>query len=249
MLACLLVGVVCIACDSSSVAIQTDDAPIGLQELTRLDLLPRFKRSVRVGSFSSYDRTGGNDDGFSGAYSFVRKDDEGLVSDVLLFRGASEIPPVADRRVSAPDRIVFRPGWSVPVDSFSFQNMTVTKIQEELDGENTRYLKVRAHDEDIFGPDSIGFRCELPEAGTYAVSIEAIAGPDQASVQIFKNEKAEGEVVDLYRLRREKSGPLPLAEMELVEGENVVLLKLIGKNPQSSGLGLDVTTLTFERVR
>ena len=81
------------------------------------------------------------------------------------------------------------------------------------------------------------------------MSIEAIAGPDQASVQIFKNEKAEGEVVDLYRPQREKSGPMPLAQMELVEGENVVLLKLVGMNPQSSGLGLDVTTLTFERVR
>ena len=160
-----------------------------------------------------------------------------------------EIPPVADRRVSDPERIVFRPGWSVPVDSFSFQNMTVTKIQEEFDGEDTRYLKVRAHDDDIFGPHSVGFRCELPETGRYAVSIEAIAGPDQASVQIFKNEKAAGEVVDFYRPQRDKSGPLPLAEMEFVEGENVVLLKLVGKNPQSSGLGLDVTTLTFERVR
>jgi len=160
-----------------------------------------------------------------------------------------EIPPVADRRVSDPDRIVFRPGWSVPIDSFSFQNMTVTKIQEEFEGENTRYLRLRAHGDDIFGAHSVGFRCELPEAGTYAVSIEAIAGPDQARVQIFKNEKAEGEIVDLYRPRRELSGPMPLAEMELVEGENVVLLKLVDKNARSSGLGLDVTTLTFERVR
>ena len=127
--------------------------------------------------------------------------------------------------------------------------MTLTKIQEELEGENTRYLKVRAQGEDIFAPHSVGFRCELPEAGLYAVSIEAIAGPDQAIVQIFKNEKAEGEVVDFYRPQREKSGSMPLAQMELVEGENVVLLKLVGKNPQSSGLGLDVTTLTFERVR
>ena len=73
-----------VACVSSPVDIATSDAPrapdtIGLSELTRLDLLPRFKRSVRIGSFSSYDRTGGNDDGFSGAYSFVRKDEEGLV--------------------------------------------------------------------------------------------------------------------------------------------------------------------------
>jgi hypothetical protein len=66
MLGCLMVAMVCIACGPSSVAIRTGDAPIGLLELTRLDLLPRFKRSVRVGSFSSYDRTGGNDDGFSG---------------------------------------------------------------------------------------------------------------------------------------------------------------------------------------
>ena len=52
-----------------------DDSPvIGLSELSRLDLLPRFKASVKVASISSYDRTGGNDDGFSGRYSFVRKE-------------------------------------------------------------------------------------------------------------------------------------------------------------------------------
>ncbi len=51
----------------------------GASELHRLDLLPRFRDSVEVGSVSSYDRTGGNDDGFSGAYSFVRKDERGLV--------------------------------------------------------------------------------------------------------------------------------------------------------------------------
>ncbi len=54
-------------------------AAVGLDELARLDLLPRFKRSVRVGLISSYDRTGGNDDGFSGKYSFVRKEPGGLV--------------------------------------------------------------------------------------------------------------------------------------------------------------------------
>lgn len=51
----------------------------GIEELYRLDRLPAFKTSVKVGSISSYDRTGGNDDGFSGKYSFVRKDAEGLV--------------------------------------------------------------------------------------------------------------------------------------------------------------------------
>lgn len=47
---------------------------------------------------------------------------------------------------------------------------------------------------------------------------------------------------ELYRPQREKTGSMPLAELELIDGETVVLLKLIG-------LGLDVTTLSFERIR
>src|SRR5512139_3682027 len=50
---------------------------IGLEELHRLDLLPAFKRSVKVGAVTSYDRTEGNDDGFSGKYSFVGKEPDG----------------------------------------------------------------------------------------------------------------------------------------------------------------------------
>jgi hypothetical protein len=54
-------------------------APVPLEDLHRLDRLPAFKTSVEVGCVSSYDRSGGNDDGFSGKYSFVRKDPAGLV--------------------------------------------------------------------------------------------------------------------------------------------------------------------------
>jgi hypothetical protein len=57
---------------------QDDFAP-GIRELYRLDWLPRLRPSVQTGCVSSYDRTGGNDDGFSGKYSFVRKEDGGLV--------------------------------------------------------------------------------------------------------------------------------------------------------------------------
>jgi hypothetical protein len=52
---------------------------LGIEELTRLDLLPRMRQAVKVGMVSSYDRTGGNDDGFSGTYSYIRKEPEGLV--------------------------------------------------------------------------------------------------------------------------------------------------------------------------
>ena len=49
------------------------------ESLLRIDALARFRPVVKVGSFSSYDRTGGNDDGFSGKYSYLRKEGDGLV--------------------------------------------------------------------------------------------------------------------------------------------------------------------------
>lgn len=59
------------------------------ERLLRYDQLPRFRPVVKVGSFSSYDRTGGNDDGFSGKYSFLRKEgDGGLVIAALHGPGA-----------------------------------------------------------------------------------------------------------------------------------------------------------------
>lgn len=51
----------------------------GIEELYKLHLIPKFKNSIKVASVSSYDRTGGNDDGFSGKYSFIRKEASGLV--------------------------------------------------------------------------------------------------------------------------------------------------------------------------
>ena len=44
-----------------------------------VDNLPRFRPIAKIGSFSSYDRTGGNDDGFSGMYSYLRREGDGLV--------------------------------------------------------------------------------------------------------------------------------------------------------------------------
>src|ERR1700742_3721766 len=47
--------------------------------LTSVDQLPKFRPVAEVGSFSSYDRSGGNDDGFSGKYSFIRREGDALV--------------------------------------------------------------------------------------------------------------------------------------------------------------------------
>jgi hypothetical protein len=43
-------------------------------KLTRIDLLPQFQENIISKQVSSYDTTGGNDDGFSGKYSFLREE-------------------------------------------------------------------------------------------------------------------------------------------------------------------------------
>ncbi len=53
--------------------------PGELRQLYRPDLLPLYRTGSRVAQVSSYDTTGGNNDGFSGQYSFIRREGDALV--------------------------------------------------------------------------------------------------------------------------------------------------------------------------
>lgn len=50
-----------------------------LELLRRVDLLPAYRHNQLIEQESSYDRTWGNDDGFSGKYSYIRKEKGTLV--------------------------------------------------------------------------------------------------------------------------------------------------------------------------
>lgn len=50
-----------------------------LLKLSRIDLLPQYRNEAIIRQISSYDTTGGNDDGFSGKYSYLRKENGSLV--------------------------------------------------------------------------------------------------------------------------------------------------------------------------
>ena len=55
------------------------DGQTKLVLLRAIDRLPEYRDGCHVEQFSSYDRTWGNDDGFSGKYSYLRKENGGLV--------------------------------------------------------------------------------------------------------------------------------------------------------------------------
>ena len=141
----------------TAAAAPPDDYPaLGLPELSRLDLLPRFKPSVKVASISSYDRTGGNDDGFSGKYSFVRKEGDGLV--------------IAD--LQGPG-VIYRIWTPTPTDD---------PMEFYFDGETEPHVKIRYRDlfdgskapflAPVVGFGSGGFYCYLPMP--YKVSCKVI---------------------------------------------------------------------------
>jgi hypothetical protein len=64
----------------ATMGVAAGDPPLwGWETLARPDRLPEYSPALEVGCVSSYDRTGGNDDGFSGKHSFLRREGDGLV--------------------------------------------------------------------------------------------------------------------------------------------------------------------------
>lgn len=55
---------------------QTHTTESALRQLGEIEDLPRFETAGPVMQFSSYDTTGGNNDGFGGQYSFIRRNED-----------------------------------------------------------------------------------------------------------------------------------------------------------------------------
>jgi hypothetical protein len=157
------------------------------------------------------------------------------------------IPPLKDRLVHDPQEVIFPAWWQTPIYAWSFDHASLTRKKQKIDNEEVRYLSLSADGADWFGPHFLSPICELPAAGRYAVFIEAIKGPTQGQVQLFQNENPVAEPVDLYAENPRKSGHVLLGELELKEGRNNLMFKLVGKNEKSSTLGLDLIQVICTR--
>jgi hypothetical protein len=158
-----------------------------------------------------------------------------------------EPPPLAGRKVNDPRELIFPTSWQTPIYAWSFDRATLTRKKEKVEGEEIRYLSMRASGEDWFGSHFISFTCDIPEAGKHSIYIEAMKGPEQAMVQLFSNENPVAPPVDVYSEKPAKSGRLLLGSLALEEGRNNLMIKLVGKNEKSSGLGLDILQLICVR--
>jgi hypothetical protein len=153
--------------------------------------------------------------------------------------------PAADRRVRDPERIVFVPGWNLPIYFFPLQKATLTKESEKIGSAEVRYLSLRAEGEDVFSPPTLAFLCDVPSAGNYRVSIVGLRGPDQGRVELTSEEQPVGKAADLYAPERSKSDVTPMGTLSLKQGANPIFFRLAGKNAKSSGLGLDLVEIAL----
>lgn len=160
-----------------------------------------------------------------------------------------KIPDLAERKVFDLKKIVFAPSWGVPIYAFSFEDASVVKGKEKLEGADQQYISFQSTKENQWwGYPFIGFICEVPSTGQYRVSIDAIKGPGQAKVQLFMDEAPIGKEHDLYSEKREKATNLELAQMNLIEGRNILFFKLTGKNEKSTALALDLIRIICEKI-
>ena len=158
------------------------------------------------------------------------------------------LPEAAERKVVDLKRVVFAMWWNSPIYAFSFRDATLEKKSEKLDGKDVRFLSLQSKGGDMFGDHFICFICELPVAGAYRISLDAVKGPSQGQVQLFMDEAPVGPVADFYAEKRQPVLGVDLGMLELAEGPNNLLFKVVGKNEKSQGQGFDVTNVICERI-
>jgi hypothetical protein len=156
--------------------------------------------------------------------------------------------PAAARRVSDPARIVFVPGWNVPVRTFSLQGTTLTKQHIPVGSSHVRVLSVRTTGDDDFSSPHVELVCDLPAPGRYKVGVKAVLGPDQGIVRVFRDDVPSGGPANLYAADRAVSGLLPLGVFELTAGDNSLFLHLTGKDAKSTGTNMDLVEIVFEKM-
>ena len=137
----------------------------------------------------------------------------------------------------------------MPIHAFSWTGASLTKREEQLAGRSVRFLSFTGEGADFFGPHYVSLIANMPATGRYRVSIEAVAGPAQGTVQLMRNESPAGEPVDFYASAR-ALGACSGARHARSDGRHEPCHVENGRQEsQSSGLGLDLYRVICDRLR
>ena len=155
---------------------------------------------------------------------------------------------MASRAVTDLTALVFPAGWQIPIRAFPLDGATISRAIARIDEAEVRFLSLRGGPPDWVGPAYLYLTCHVPTEARYHVSLEALLGPEQGQVQLFQDEVPVGPAVDLYSAAQVRSPQIPLGQLQLEAGDNPIMLKLVGQNPQAKALGLDLIQVRLVRV-
>lgn len=152
-----------------------------LLKLARIDLLPQFQADVAVRQISSYDTTGGNDDGFSGKFSYLRKENGNLI--------------IADLKGPGVIQRIWTPTPSNDTIQFFFDGEKVPRIElkfiDLFSGEKPPFSRP------IVGNEVGGYYCYLPIPYQRSCKI-VFKGKRMQFYQIHYRELKGGKTVSSY---------------------------------------------------
>lgn len=197
-------------------------------KLARIDLLPQFQEDVLVKQISSYDTTGGNDDGFSGKFSFLRKEN-----------GTSII---ADLKGSGVIQRIWTPTPTDDTIQFYFDGETTPRIElkfiDLFSGEKHPFLRP------VVGNEVGGYYCYLPvpyqksckiifkgkRMQFFQIQYREIVGNNSISSFPRKFSKEEDEALSLVQNIWKRSGEnlmtiLPATQVQVKHETKSVVLK------------------------
>jgi hypothetical protein len=158
-----------------------------------------------------------------------------------------DLPPANDRAVNDPDKIVFVPGWNEPIFAFSFQNMNLRKQEIKADGKDVRVLSIEAQGEEMFGPHYIAFSIRIPKAGNYLVSLDALRGPSQGTVQLMVDNKVSGRLASFAGTSLSQSDGVELGTVYFTAGENRLFLQLKADGESDKPFRTDLVHIICKR--
>lgn len=158
------------------------------------------------------------------------------------------LPRAEQRAVVDLKRIVFAAWWNIPIHAYSYQNASLVKGGEKIDDQNVQFLSLQTRGGDTFGHHFVSFACELPAAGRYKIAVDAVKGPAQGQVQLSVDEAPMGPMVDFYAEKRQRVAGVQMGTLDLVEGTNNLLFKIMGHNEKSQGQAFDVINVICEKV-
>lgn len=143
-------------------------------------------------------------------------------------------------KVKNPKKIVYQPGWSLPIISSSFRNAEINKKNEKIGNAKVRYLNYSVFGDDIFGDHHLSFNLEVPEKAKYKVSLKPVLSPNGGMVQLFHDGRPVGKPMSLSSQKKKEGRVSKLGVLKLQMGENRLFFHFVKSGKPTTAVKLNV---------